>query len=142
MSFNDSLLKVMGRDGSERPWRWNPEPVYGNGPLNPPTVAGVREVMQGVMILASDEILAFIKEGLTTAQQTVVEGWKRRVKADPTAAEKTAGWLDAAEWHIPLWAGQSEATYILIPQATWNDPLGVPPALVKGRFKTLWTEPA
>lgn len=140
--FNRSMLKVLGRDGSARPWRWTTEPVYGNGPMNPPTVAGVKEIMQGVMILASDEILAFIRNGLTAPQQTAVEGWKRRVKANPTVAEKADGWLDAVEWHIPLWAGQDDALYILIPQAVWNTPVAVPPALVKSRFKNLWSEPA
>ncbi len=125
--FDRSLLKVLGRDGSERPWRWTTEPVYGNGPMQPPTVAGVRQEANGVFILLSDELVQMMKDGLTQAQKDQIDGWvDRRNEAS------------CAEWHVPVWAGQDSAVFIRIPAATWDDPTGVPPLIVRTRLKALW----
>src|SRR5688500_15742218 len=100
MAFDRSQMAVLGRDGTERPWRWTTEPVYGNGPLNPPTVAGVKQTPGGVFILFSDELVARLKSALTAAQKDELQQWTENYSIndpDPLKRPQT--------WHVPVWAG-------------------------------------
>ena len=125
--FNLSQLKVLGRHGTERPWRWNPAPVYGNGPLNPPTVAGVPQQANGVFILLNDDIVNMLKTTLTTAEKAELVGWfDRRTEAQ------------CALWNVPVWAGDNSAVFIRVPAVEWDDPTTAPPLKVRQYFAALW----
>lgn len=126
--FNRSQLKVLGRDGSERPWRWTTEPVYGNGPMNPPTVAGVKQTPNGVFVLLSDEIVDRLRTTMTQAEKDEVAPWVDR----KTEAQ-------AAMWHAPMWAGQISAVYWRIPATVWDDPTGPVPLKVRNYFRELFS---
>lgn len=127
--FDMSLLRVMGRDGDGVPWRWNPAPVYGNGPMQPPTVPGTQQVPTGVFILLSGQLISMLKDNLTQAQKDELQTWVTRY----TEAE-------CAEWHVPVWAGQQEAYYVRVPAAIWSDPTTNPPQKVKNYLQNLWRE--
>ncbi len=129
MTFNTSLLKVLGRDSSERPWRWTTEPVYGNGPLNPPTVAGVKQTPNGVFVLLSDELVTYLRQTMTQAEKDEVLPWVNRYDE-----------AQAAMWHAPLWAGQGNAVYWRIPATVWDDPTSPVPQKVKTYFRNLFIE--
>ncbi len=127
--FNASLIKVLVRDGSERPWRWTTEPVYGNGPFNPPTVAGVKQTLNGVVILLSDAVIDKARETLDAAQKAELAPWIER---------RDEAW--AAEWHVPVWAGETSLVGLRIPAAIWNDPTSAPPAKVREYLKDVWRD--
>ena len=123
--FNRSLAKVLGRDGSERPWRWNPAPI-----LNPDgsvLVPGVQLQANGVFILLTDTLIALLRETLTQAERDELATW-----AD-TRTE-----AQCALWHVPVWAGESVAKFLRIPPAIWDDPLTAPPLKVRQYFARLW----
>jgi hypothetical protein len=135
MMFNRSQILVLGRDGSERPWRWTTEPVYGNGLMNPPTVPGVKATPAGAFILFSDEIVATLKENLTQAQKDELQGWVERYHIDDPDPLKRP-----QTWHVPVWAGQDSVVVLRVPNAVWNDPTTAPPAKVKTYLQHLWRE--
>jgi hypothetical protein len=105
--------------------------------MEPPTVAGVKQELQGVFILLSEEIVEILKDGLTQAQKDELSGWVYRVSTEDPLPD---GFISAAEWHVPVWAGQTRAFYFRVPAAVWNDPTGNPPAKVRNYFRHLWQE--
>ena len=113
MPFILSQLKVI----EERPWRWTTPP-------NPDGTGGVKSApLDGVFILLSDELVAWMKQNLTQTQKDEIDGWiDRRTEAQ------------CATWHVPVWAGQSSAVFLRVPAATWDDPTGPPPLKVKKLF--------
>lgn len=116
MAFNTSLLKVL----DTQPWRWTTQP-------NPDGTGGVKQTLDGVFILFSDELVAILKAGLTQAQKDELETWVNRY----TAAQ-------CATWHVPVWAGSSSAVYCRVPAAIWNNPTTTPPLKVRQYFQSLW----
>jgi hypothetical protein len=120
MPFNRSLLKVI----EERPWRWTTPP-------NPDGTGGVKQTLDGVFILLSDELVEWMKANLTQAQKDELQGWVNRY----TEAQ-------CATWHVPVWAGQTSAVFLRVPAAVWNDPTGAPPQKVKTYFRELFREDA
>ena len=136
--FDRSQILVLGREeGSERPWRWNPAPVFGNGPMEPPTVEGTKQVLPGVVILLTDGFVDILKEGLTQTQKDELNGWIYKVSNESPTPD---GFVDAATWHIPIWAGQTRAWAFRVPAAVWNDPTTTPPAKVRNFMRHLWRE--
>lgn len=134
MPFDRSQLLVFGRDDGQRPWRWTTEPVYGNGPLNPPTVAGVKQTPGGVFILLSDEIVAYMRETMTQAQKDQIAPWVERYSiddADPLKRPQT--------WNVSLWAGTTSGVVLHIPNSVWSDPTTTPPLNVRNFFRALWS---
>jgi hypothetical protein len=127
MTFERSQIMVLGRDGTERPWRWNPAPIYGNGPLEPPTVPGVQQQADGVFILFSDALVETLRANLTQVQKDELSQWVDRRTEE-----------QCAEWHVPVWAGQSSGVFLRIPAAVWNDPTGTPPSKVRNYLQFLW----
>lgn len=123
--FNRSLLKVLGRDGSERPWRYTTQPTYNpDGSILTP---GVTQQANGVFILLNDDIVNMLKLTLTTAEKAELVGWfDRRTEAQ------------CAIWHVPVWAGDSSAVFIRVPAAIWDDPTTVPPLKVRQYFAVLF----
>lgn len=121
--FNPSLLRVI----RYRPWRWTTSPTY--NPDGSEATGGVKQELQGVFILLSDELIDWLADNLTQAQKDELRQWAHRV----TAAE-------AGEWHVPVWCGNTGAVFIRIPATVWNDPEGTPPAKVKQYFQSLWRE--
>ena len=124
--FNRSLVKVLGRDGGERPWRWNPAPV-----LNPDgsvLAPGVQQQANGVFILLTDELITMLCATLTQVQKDELLTW-----AD-TRTE-----AQCAIWHVSVWAGDSVAKFFRIPATIWDDPLTAPPLKVRQYFARLWS---
>jgi hypothetical protein len=136
-SFNRSILLVLGRDGTERPWRWNPEPVYGNGPMNPPTAAGVKQTPSGVFVQIPEAWIEKLREGLSSTQLQELSDWVYRVSNENPLP---ANHVDAATWHIPIPAGETRAVFFRVPAAVWNDPTTTPPAKVRNYFRDLYRE--
>ena len=116
MAFNRSLLSVL----PYRPWRWTTPP-------NPDGTGGVKQELNGVFILFSDELVQILKEGLTQAEKDELQTWVNRY----TEAQ-------CAEWHVPLWAGTNAAVYCRVPAAIWSDPSTTPPLKVRRYFQSLW----
>lgn len=114
--FNKSLLKVL-----------DTAPRRGTTPPNPDGTGGVKQTLNGVFILFSDELVAILKAGLTQAQKDELQQWVNRY----TEAQ-------CAEWHVPVWAGNDSAVYCRVPAATWNDPTTTPPVKVRNYFQHLW----
>lgn len=135
MPFDRSLIKIIGDEDGTGPWRWNPEPVYGNGPMQPPTVPGTKQTLNGVFILVSETLVNILKAGLTQAQKDELQQWVTVLNTedpDPLKQPQT--------WHVPVWAGQQEAFYVRVPNSIWSDPTTNPPAKVKNYFQNLWRE--
>ena len=123
MAFNRSLLHVL----PYKPWRWTTPPTYNpDGSVNTP---GVKQELNGVFILFSDELVTILKEGLTAIEKAELDGYVNRY----TEAQ-------CAMWNVPVWAGQDSAVYCRVPAAVWNDPTTPPPAKVKRFFAKLWQE--
>lgn len=115
--FNRSLLQLI----PYRPWRWTTPP-------NPDGTGGTKGYLQGVFILLSDELVEILATNLTQAEKDELRAWIHRVTME-----------QAAEWHVPVWAGNTNgAVFIRVPAAVWNDPTGEPPAKVKRYFAHLW----
>ena len=117
-AFNRSLLSVL----PYQPWRWTTPP-------NPDGTGGVKQTLNGVFILFSDELVAMLKANLTQAQKDELESWVNRYSE-----------AQCAEWHVPVWAGQGSAVYCRVPAAVWSAPATAPPAKVKQYFQSLWRE--
>lgn len=123
MAFNRSLLQVL----DYRPWRWTTAPTYdANGNVITP---GVKQELNGVFILFSDELVAILKEGLTQAEKDELQQWVNVY----TEAQ-------CAMWNVPVWAGNDRAVYCRVPAAVWSDPATDTPAKVKRFFASLWRE--
>lgn len=107
-----------------RPWRWTTPPA-GDG------TGGVKEDIPGggVFILLSPKLVEQLKQNLTAAERNELQTYVYPV----TQAQ-------AATWHVPVWAGETNAVYLRIPAAVWNNPTGTPPAKVKRFFQWLWRE--
>ena len=125
MAFNRSLAQRL----RYRPWRYTTPPTYdaqGNE-----TSPGVRQELNGVFILLSDELIEMLAstDALTAAEKQQLRDMAHRVTVE-----------EAGEWHVPVWAGQDSAVYIRVPAAVWNTPDGTPPAKVKKFFQNLWRE--
>ncbi len=133
MPFDRSQTQVMGRDGSERPWRYTTEPTYNpDGTIATP---GTRQTPTGVFIQITPEIYAELRERLTAANRTEFEGWLYPLDTedpDPLKRPQT--------WHVPVWAGQTNVVYLRIPAAVWNDPTGVPPLKVRNFLHRFWRD--
>lgn len=134
-NFLLSQVKILGRNGGSRPWKWTTEPVYGNGPMQPPTVVGVKQTPTGVFILLSDELIERAKDTLTAAEKTEIASWIYRVSSENPLP---ANHVDAALWHIPMWSGETRAVLLRVPAAIWNDPKTVPPLKLRQFLKQLW----
>ena len=123
MSFDPSRLHLV----MERPWRYTTQPTYdaqGNQ-LTP----GVKQTLNGVFIMLSEELVEYLAAKLTEAEKTELRQWAHRV----TGAE-------AGEWHVPMWCGDDKAIFIRVPAAVWNDPATPPPAKVRQYFADLFRE--
>jgi hypothetical protein len=116
MPFDTSLVKVL----DQQPWRWTTPP-------NPDGTGGVKQTLNGVFILFSDELVAILKAGLTQVQKDELQTWVNQY----TEAQ-------CADWHVPVWAGNDKAVYCRVPAAIWNDPTTAPPQKVKDYFQSLW----
>lgn len=121
--FNPSLLRVL----PFRPWRWTTPPTY--NPDGSEATPGVKQELQGVFVLLSNELIDRLADTLTQTEKDELRQWAHRVSAS-----------EAAEWHVPVWAGQDGAVFIRVPAATWNNPGGTPPAKVKRYFADLYRE--
>lgn len=119
--FNRSLLKVL----TTQPWRYTTQPTY--NPDGSEATPGVKQFLDGVFILFSDELVTLLKTTLSAAEKTELQTWVNQY----TEAQ-------CALWHVPVWAGNASAVYARIPAAVWNDPTVAPPAKVKQYFSTLW----
>jgi hypothetical protein len=109
-----------------RPWRWTTPPTY--NPDGSVLTAGVKQELQGVFILLSDALVDHLAATLTQTQKDELRSWIHRV----TNAQ-------AAEWHVPMWAGDTNgAVFIRVPAATWNDPSTAPPTKVRTYFQKLY----
>jgi len=133
--FNRSVLKILGRDpGTYRPWRYTVEPIYGNGPTNPPTVAGVKATPGGVFILLSDEIVDYMRATMTPAEKAEILPWIERYDiADVLPANRPQ------TWNVSIWAGTTGGVVLHIPNATWADPTTTPPLKVRTYFRELYS---
>lgn len=118
MAFNRSLLQVL----DYKPWRWTTPP-------NPDGTGGVKQEADGVFILLSPELVTLLKEGLTQTEKDELQGWVL-----------PRSMAQCAEWHVPLWVGQSSAVYVRIPAPVWNDPTTRPPLKVRRFFAALYRE--
>lgn len=98
-------------------------------PYKTDTQGVVTQTLNGVFVLLSDELVQVLKDNLTQEEKDELQTYVYKV----TAAQ-------AAEWNIPIWAGEDKATYLRIPAAVWNDPNTTPPAKVKKFFHWLWNE--
>lgn len=121
--FNPSLAQRI----RYRPWRYTIPPTY--APDGSELTPGVKQTLQGVFILLSDELIALLAANLNQADADKLRSYAHRVTAE-----------EAAEWHVPMWAGQESAVFIRVPAAVWNDPTAAPPAAVKQYFQHLWQE--
>lgn len=109
-----------------QPWQWTTAPTY--NPDGSILTAGVASApLDGVFILMSPALVAWLKTTLTAAQQTALQSYVTTY----TEAQ-------LAQWHIPGWAGTSGATYVRVPAGTWNDPTTAPPAAVKTLVQSLY----
>lgn len=124
--LNRSVLKVLGRDGGERPWRYTTLPTY--NPDGSVLTPGVKQTPDGVFILLSDEIVTSLRATMTQAEKDEVLPWIDR----KTEAQ-------AALWHAPMWAGQASAVYWRIPAVVWDDPTGAVPLKVRNYFRELFS---
>lgn len=91
--FKSSVLMAL----SFRPWRELP--------------SGEREELDGAFILATPQLLEELAAGLSPPEAEELRSWAHSM----TEAE-------AAEWHVPLWAGETQALYIRVPAQTWDRP--------------------
>lgn len=119
--FDRSQVKVIGRHGDARPWRWTTPP-------NADGTGGVKSApLDGVFILLSDALVDALRASLGQAAKDELTAWiDRRTEAQ------------CATWHVPVWAGQSSAVFLRVPAAVWNDPAGEPPEKVKQYLQHLW----
>ena len=109
-----------------RPWRYTTQPTY--NPDGSELTPGVKQELQGVFILLRDALVDWMKANLTQVQKDEIQAWVHRVTMD-----------EAAEWHVPVWSGDTNgAVFIRVPAAVWNDPTTTPPAKVRTYFKTLY----
>ncbi len=124
MPFNASLTELI----KYAPWRYTTQPTYsGTTELTP----GIKETMPAVLVRLDPALMTELRALLTTnAQRTTFDSYNYPM----TAAE-------CAEWHVPLWAGETSAVFIRVPNAAWASPNAVPPAQVKTFFNYLWREP-
>ena len=123
--FNPSVLKLI----TVAPWRYATQPTY--APDGTELTPGVTQTLPGVFVMIDDSLIATLRAKLPAASKTELDGWVYRV----TAAQ-------AAEYNVPMWAGDTSAVFIRVPAATWSNPATVPPAKIKLFFSNLWREPA
>ncbi len=99
-------------------------------PYKTDAAGNVTETMPAVLVRIDEPLLAEIRALLTTnTQRTQFDSWTRR-------------WTDAqcAEWNVPVWAGETSATFLAIPNTIWSRWDAAVPATVKTRFGRLYRE--
>jgi len=123
MAFSRSQIMVLGRDGTQRPWRWTTPP-------NADGTGGVKSApLDGVFILLSPDLLDALAAKLTAAQEAELRQWLFFVTA-----------REAAVWHVSVWAGEASAVYLRVPASIWNNPGAAPPAKVRNYLQHLWRQ--
>ncbi len=131
--FNTSRISVLGRDGTARPRRELTAAVYGNGPLNPPTVPATYQQRAGVVVMVSPEVVAKARETLTQAEKDELAPWTFRMDIDHANVL-----LRPQTWGIPVWAGEDHVWVINFPAIVWDDPTSAPPQKVRDILKDFW----
>lgn len=118
MPFDLSQLKVL----EVQPWRWTTLPdANGNG--------GVKQTLNGVFVMMSDELVTMLRSTMTQAEKDEVAPWVNRY----TEAQ-------CATWNVPLWSGQTSAVYWRIPATVWASPADPVPLKVKAYFRELFRD--
>jgi hypothetical protein len=123
MPFDRSQLIVLDTPA----WRYTTPPTY--DAQGRETAPGVRQQLNGVFILLAPGVADELEEALTPAMRDEWRGWFLFVTS-----------RQAAEWHVPVWAGEQNAFYIRVPAAVWADPSTPPPLKVKRYLGRLFRE--
>ncbi|HXH29505.1 MAG TPA: hypothetical protein VNJ01_01715, partial [Bacteriovoracaceae bacterium] len=105
------------------PWRYTTQP-------NPDGTGGVTETTPSVLVRIDEALRSDLRAKLTTtAQRTAFDSYVYLM----TEAQ-------CAEWHVPMWAGETSAVFIRVPNAVWSSWNVPPPAQVKTFFAQLYRE--
>jgi len=122
--FNPSITELI----RFIPWRYTTQPTY--APDGTELTPGVKENMPNVLVRLDEALLAELRALLTTTtQRTQFDGWTRRMTD-----------VECAEWHVPVWSGETSATFLAIPNAIWSRWDAAVPAIVKTRFGRLYKD--
>lgn len=135
--FNRSQCRLI----TTQPFKWTTPPTY--NPDGSVLVAGVAGVpLDGVFILLSDEVVTLLKNTLSAAQKTELQGWVTVLWTDEDSNparpinQRLATWQ--ANGTVPGWAGQVRHVFLRVPANVWNDPTGPVPQQVKDFFQWLY----
>lgn len=131
--FNTSQIMVLGRNGTERPWRYSTLPdANGNG--------GVKQVLPGVVILMTDEAADELRALAAAADKTEIDQWLYRVSCETPLPAGTIGVRpELNEWRVPIWAGMTTCIAWRIRAVVWDDPTITPPLSVRRIMRQLYT---
>ena len=121
MAFIQSLLRVL----PEQPWRWTTPPIYDEDGFE--TTPGVKQTLNGVFILFSNELITILRENLNSTQKNELATWVNIYTEE-----------QCATWNVPLWAGETQAIVLRIPNNVWSNPTTEPPTKVKTYLQHLW----
>ena len=120
MPFDPSITELI----RYTPWRYTTQP-------NPDGTGGVKENMAAVLVRIDPALRDMLRAKLTTnAQRTTFDSYVYPM----TEAQ-------CAEWHVPLWSGETSALFMRVPNTVWSSWDVPPPAQVKLFFSQLWREP-
>ncbi len=125
MTFNPSVTELI----RYVPWKYTTQPTYAPDGMTQLT-PGVKENMAAVLVRIDPALRDMLRAKLTTnTQRTAFDGYVYPM----TEAQ-------CAEWHVPLWSGETSAVFIRVPTAVWAKWDVPPPAQIKTFFAHLYRE--
>jgi len=124
MPFDASITELI----RYTPWRYTTQPTY--NPDGSELTPGVKENMAAVLVRIDPALRDMLRAKLTTnAQRTTFDSYVYPMTD-----------VQCAEWHVPLWSGETSALFMRVPTAVWSSWSVPPPAQVKLFFSQLWRE--